>query len=129
MDWRFHLYQFNGGHSPEGMKMMAEQLKEPTKLENDVMDALSEVLDPELGIDMVNLGLIYGVTVTDGACQITMTLTTMGCPIGDILNDAITKAAESVVGITSCKIDLVWEPVWDLSRMSRYAKVALGIHE
>ncbi len=109
--------------------MMAEQLKEPTKLENDVMDALSEVLDPELGIDMVNLGLIYGVTVTDGACQITMTLTTMGCPIGDILNDAITKAAESVVGITSCKIDLVWEPVWDLSRMSRYAKVALGIHE
>lgn len=109
--------------------MMAEQLKEPTKLENDVMDALSEVLDPELGIDMVNLGLIYGVTVTDGACQITMTLTTMGCPIGDILNDAITKATESVVGITSCKIDLVWEPVWDLSRMSRYAKVALGIHE
>lgn len=109
--------------------MMAEQLIEPTQLENDVMDALSEVLDPELGIDMVNLGLIYGVKVTDGACLITMTLTTMGCPIGDILHDAITQAAEAVTGITSCEINLVWKPVWDISRMSRYAKVALGIHE
>ncbi|KRN19912.1 hypothetical protein FD14_GL001540 [Secundilactobacillus similis DSM 23365 = JCM 2765] len=93
------------------------------------MTSLEDVIDPELGIDMVNLGLIYGVDVDDdGKCVITMTLTTMGCPLGNLLSDQITSAVESVEGVTSCDIDLVWEPAWDMTKMSRFAKVALGIH-
>ncbi|MFQ9705771.1 MAG: metal-sulfur cluster assembly factor [Limosilactobacillus pontis] len=109
---------------------MADEEAVPfSPIENKVMDALEKVIDPELGIDLVNLGLIYDVKVDDdGNCTVTMTLTTMGCPLGDVLNEKITAAVMSVDGVTSCKINLVWEPVWDISRMSRFAKIALGIH-
>ncbi|MCH3922762.1 MULTISPECIES: metal-sulfur cluster assembly factor [Limosilactobacillus] len=109
---------------------MAEGQDQPySAIENQVMDALEKVIDPELGIDLVNLGLIYDVRVDDqGTCTVTMTLTTMGCPLGDILNRDITSAVLSVDGVDDCKINLVWEPAWDISRMSRFAKIALGIH-
>lgn len=109
---------------------MAEGQDQPySAIENLVMDALEKVIDPELGIDLVNLGLIYDVRVDDqGTCTVTMTLTTMGCPLGDILNRDITSAVLSVDGVDDCKINLVWEPAWDISRMSRFAKIALGIH-
>ncbi|KRN98112.1 metal-sulfur cluster assembly factor [Companilactobacillus kimchiensis] len=97
---------------------------------NQVMAALETVIDPELAIDIVNLGLIYEVEVENGdRAIITMTLTTMGCPLSDMLNDAIKKAAESVEGIKECEIQLVWYPMWDISKMSRYARVSLGIPE
>lgn len=109
---------------------MADEEKHFSPVEDDVMGALEKVIDPELGIDLVNLGLIYDVDVDDdGHCTITMTLTTMGCPLGDFLNDAITEAATSVDGVNDCKINLVWEPVWGIDRMSRFAKIALGLHE
>ena len=109
---------------------MADEEKKYTPVEDDVMGALEKVIDPELGIDLVNLGLIYDVQVDDaGHCTTTMTLTTMGCPLGDFLNDAITEAATSVEGVKDCKINLVWEPVWGIDRMSRFAKIALGLHE
>lgn len=109
---------------------MAEEEAQPlSPIEDKVMDALEQVIDPELGIDLVNLGLIYGVKVDDdGECIVTMTLTTMGCPLGDVLNDAITNAVTSVEGVKKCDINLVWEPAWDISRMSRFAKISLGIH-
>jgi metal-sulfur cluster biosynthetic enzyme len=98
-------------------------------IENKVMESLEDVVDPELGIDMVNLGLIYDINVdASGKCLVTMTLTTMGCPLGNLLSDQITQSVLSVEGITDCKINLVWEPVWNMDRMSRFAKIALGIH-
>ncbi|KRM73746.1 metal-sulfur cluster assembly factor [Secundilactobacillus collinoides] len=107
---------------------MAEE-KQYSELENKVMAAMEDVIDPELGIDMLNLGLIYDVDVDDaGKCILTMTLTTMGCPLGDLLNDQITQAVVAIDGITECDIELVWEPAWSMDRMSRFAKVALGIH-
>lgn len=106
---------------------MAEDKK--TK-KGQVMDALGQVIDPELGIDIVNLGLIYEVEIEhETRAVITMTLTTMGCPLSDMLNDGIKEAAESVEGIHDCEIQLVWYPMWDISKMSRYARVALGIPE
>lgn len=101
---------------------------ELSQIEQAVFDQLKTVIDPELQIDIVNLGLIYGVDVDKGHCIITMTLTTMGCPLVDELNSAITKAALSVDGVTECEINLVWYPVWDTSKMTRYARIALGIH-
>lgn len=106
-----------------------KESKEYSPTEDAVMGALEKVIDPELGIDLVNLGLIYDVSVDDdGLCIVTMTLTTMGCPLGDFLNDAITEAATSVDGVNKCKINLVWEPVWGIDKMSRFAKIALGLH-
>ena len=98
-------------------------------LENEVMSALEKVIDPELGVDLVNLGLIYDVVVDDqGACTVTMTLTTMGCPLGDLLHSQIIRAVRSVTGVTDCQINLVWESAWDMSKMTRFAKIALGVH-
>ena len=95
-----------------------------------VMEALGKVIDPELGIDIVNLGLIYDVEVEhDKRSIITMTLTTMGCPLSDMLHESIEQAAKSVTGITECEIQLVWYPMWDISKMSRFARVSLGIPE
>lgn len=109
--------------------MADEQERQYSPTEDAVMGALEQVIDPELGIDLVNLGLIYDVQVDEeGHCIITMTLTTMGCPLGDFLNEAITKATTSVDGVNDCKINLVWEPAWGIDRMSRFAKIALGLH-
>ncbi len=109
--------------------MSEEVEKQFSPVENKVMAALEDVIDPELGIDMVNLGLIYDIKVDDkGNCVITMTLTTMGCPLGNLLADSITEAVTSVDGVENCDINLVWEPAWSIDRMSRFAKVALGIH-
>lgn len=103
---------------------------EENKIKKDrIMEALQEVIDPELGIDIVNLGLIYGVEIEDNKAIVTMTLTTMGCPLSDILHDSIEEEVKSVEGINKCEIELVWYPVWDISRMSRYARISLGIPE
>lgn len=98
-------------------------------VESRVLAELEKVIDPELGIDIVNLGLIYGIKVTDEHCDLTMTLTTMGCPIGNVLANQISQAVMSADGVTTCDLELVWEPAWDISKMSRYAKVALGVHD
>ncbi|HIY91603.1 metal-sulfur cluster assembly factor [Companilactobacillus sp. HBUAS56275] len=99
-----------------------------TEKKDLIMEALEDVIDPELGIDIVNLGLIYGVNVENGKkATVTMTLTTMGCPLSDMLHDSIVEAAESVDGIDECEVELVWYPTWDISRMSRYARISLGI--
>ena len=100
-----------------------------TNIESDVFESLKEVIDPELGIDIVNLGLIYQVKESEGICHVTMTLTNMGCPLGHMLDENATKATISVDGVNECQIDLVWEPAWNMGMMTRYAKVALGIHE
>lgn len=103
--------------------------KEEAPLATRARAALTKVIDPELGVDLVNLGLIYGVSVdAAGTCQVTMTLTTMGCPLGSLLNDAIVKAVTAVPGVRKCRIKLVWEPVWTIDRMSRAARLALGVH-
>jgi len=101
-----------------------------TEKKDLIMEALKDVIDPELGIDIVNLGLIYGVKVeNESQATVTMTLTTMGCPLSDMLHDSIQEAAESVEGIKTCEVELVWYPTWDVSLMSRYARISLGIYE
>ncbi|MBB1078896.1 metal-sulfur cluster assembly factor [Limosilactobacillus sp. STM2_1] len=101
---------------------------ENSEIVSKVTAALENVIDPELGIDIVNLGLIYGVEVDDnGHCQINMTLTTPGCPLSDVLNQDIQKQVSAVQGITDVEIKLVWYPVWTMNKMSQYAKIALGV--
>ena len=96
---------------------------------DQIIKALQDVIDPELGIDLVNLGLIYGVDMTaEGVVTVRMTLTTMGCPITDVLQQMIYSALRKVEGVKKVQIEVVWEPAWTPDRMSRFAKIALGYH-
>jgi FeS assembly SUF system protein len=98
------------------------------KMKEEIMEALSEVNDPELGIDIVNLGLVYGVDIDDeGNVKVTMTLTAMGCPLAGMIHGAVTEAVKRVEGVKEVEVNIVWDPPWTKDRMSRYAKIALGI--
>lgn len=95
-------------------------------LKTQALAALSTVIDPELGVNIVDLGLIYDVDLK--LCTVTMTLTIMGCPLTGYLNDHIKSALMTVAGIDQVLINLVWEPTWSLDKMSRAAKMTLGLH-
>ena len=91
-----------------------------------VMKALSGVMDPELGLNIVELGLVYGVEIEGNKVGVTMTLTTPGCP----LHTAIARGAESAVrnipGVEAASVQVVWDPPWTPERMSPEARAALG---
>lgn len=76
--------------------------------------ALSQVQDPEMGIDVVRLGLIYGAWLdADGMARVTMTTTTRGCPLAGFLKEAVAIAAGAVEGVTAVAVTLTYEPVWE----------------
>lgn len=75
-------------------------------------NALSMVIDPELGLDIVTLGLVYDAEVSDDFARVTYTLTTPGCPMERIIGDGIREAAMMVAGIREVETHLVWDPVW-----------------
>lgn len=105
--------------------MMAEMTEE---LQDSILDCLEQVIDPELGIDIVNLGLIYGVDIDDeDICTVTMTLTSMGCPLAGIIVEQIESALEDLPEVNDTVVNVIWDPPWTKDRMSRYAKIALGI--
>lgn len=102
--------------------------EELDSIKESIFGALESVIDPELGIDIVNLGLIYGVTLDqDGYCEVKMTLTTMGCPLADVITEQIHEAVKDIDAITKVEVKLVWHPAWTTDRMSRYARIALGV--
>jgi metal-sulfur cluster biosynthetic enzyme len=92
-----------------------------------VLEALRNVYDPELGINIVDLGLVYDVEVTpDGVAQIEYTLTTMGCPIGPLIEQQMQALLANVPGITDVRAEMVLRPPWSPEMMSEEAKAALG---
>lgn len=97
------------------------------ELVDKIMTALQSVEDPELLIDVVNLGLIYGIDIEGDHATIKMTLTIVGCPLSTYLQNAIEKAVLSVPEINKCDIKLVWYPVWNPERMTVAAKKRLGM--
>lgn len=97
------------------------------KLVDKIMTALQSIEDPELLIDVVNLGLIYGIDIEGDHATIKMTLTIVGCPLSTYLQNAIEKAVLSVPEINKCDIKLVWYPVWNPERMTVAAKKQLGM--
>ncbi|WP_165209575.1 metal-sulfur cluster assembly factor [Streptococcus tangpeifui] len=102
--------------------------QEVEKIKDHILEVLEMVIDPELGIDIVNLGLVYEIRFEDsGYTEIDMTLTTMGCPLADLLTDQIYDVIQEVKEVTKVEVKLVWTPAWTIDRMSRYARIALGI--
>jgi metal-sulfur cluster biosynthetic enzyme len=95
--------------------------------EEAVREALKHVVDPELGINIVDLGLVYDVEISEeGAISIEYTLTTMGCPIGPLIEHQMQSFLENVPGVTSVEAEMVLRPPWTPEMMSEEAKAALG---
>jgi metal-sulfur cluster biosynthetic enzyme len=93
----------------------------------DVNDALREVIDPELGLDFVELGLIYDVEIEDpGAVKVTFTLTSPGCPIGPQVSEQIEEFVSELEGVQTVESTMTFSPPWTPERMSEDAKFALG---
>ena len=110
---------------------IAEEEKErKMRLERDIIMALRQVYDPEIPVNVYDLGLIYEIRVDDDPnVYIQMTLTAPNCTMADYVVDQVRAAVDDVPGVVSTKIDLVWEPEWDKSRMSEEALVELGLDD
>jgi metal-sulfur cluster biosynthetic enzyme len=94
--------------------------------EDDVVDALSNVIDPELGLDFVELGLVYGIEIDGGTVKITFTLTTPACPIGPQVSEQMQEFVGEVPGVEEVIPNMVFTPAWTPDKMSEDAKFALG---
>jgi FeS assembly SUF system protein len=102
--------------------------KELDRITDQLIEQLKTVFDPEIPVDIYELGLIYKVDVSDEkAVAIDMTLTAPGCPVAGEMPGWVQDAIMAVPGITSCHVDLVFEPPWDASRMSDEAKLQLNM--
>jgi len=96
-------------------------------LQEPVVEALRRVLDPELGLSIVDLGLVYGVEIADGLARIRLTMTSAGCPLSDLIIDDIHTELEPVLPPRhEIEIELCWDPPWTPDRMSARARLQLG---
>jgi metal-sulfur cluster biosynthetic enzyme len=89
-------------------------------------DMLNTVEDPELGMGIIDLGLVYDVAIEGSTAKVTFTLTSMGCPVGPYIQEQIIEVARGVEGIEDVETDLVWTPPWSPELMSEDAKFVLG---
>lgn len=97
-------------------------------IQNQVLAKLDLVLDPELGVSIVALGLIYGVTVSkESVCHISMTLTTIGCPLFGQIQKEIEDRVMELEAIEDVEVNLTFDPPWDTSKMTEAAKIQLGL--
>ena len=100
----------------------------PEAIRDAIIDSLRSVFDPEIPVNVYELGLIYDVTVDDdGKACIRMTLTSPMCPVAELLPPEVEAKARSVPGVTSLELELVWDQPWSPDRMSEAARLDLGL--
>jgi len=92
----------------------------------EIMDAIRVVVDPEIGISIVDLGLVYDVTVEDGVAKVTYTLTSMGCPVGPLIESQMQQVLSLLPNLEGTEFSMVFRPPWGPEMMSDEAKAALG---
>lgn len=95
-------------------------------IQDQVREALKDVTDPELGINIVDLGLVYDVEVEGAKARITMTLTSPGCPAGGMILGGAKVAAEDVDGVDEAEVNLVWKPFWTPDRIDPAVRAMMG---
>ena len=93
----------------------------------EILEALKEVYDPEIPVDIVNLGLIYDVKIEDGKVKILMTLTAIGCPVGPLIVDMVKLRLLKLEEVNEVEVELTFDPPWTPDRMSEDAKKKLGM--
>lgn len=117
--------------SPDATHDTDALVADPAKtdaLRDEIQRAIKTVYDPEIPVDIWELGLIYDLFVTaDGVAAIKMTLTAPGCPAAQVLPSQVADAVRGVAGVTDARVDVVWEPGWTKDRMSDVAKLQLGL--
>jgi len=99
------------------------------KMEQLIIDALHTVYDPEIPVDIYELGLIYSIDITpEGKVAITMTLTTPACPVAGSMPGQVEKTVRMIDGVTDVTVDLVWEPTWGPAMMTESARLQLNMY-
>ncbi len=96
-------------------------------VEQKIREALKKVIDPELGIDIVSLGLIYDVRFEGGDAEIDLTLTSPGCPLAPVIDRDVKEAVSEVKEVKNLHVELVWDPPWSKELISEEVKAELGI--
>lgn len=122
----------SGDHKPDYLEGFLKQKPEPvadagSDIVDEVVAALRQIHDPEIPVNIYDLGLIYGVEVDNGHATITMTLTTPTCPVAESMPGEVEIRVCAVPGIQSCDVNLVWEPSWDPGKMTDEAKLEMGM--
>ena len=107
---------------------MEEQQKTATITETQVYEALKECYDPEIPVNLVELGLIYDVKIIDDWVGVKMTLTTPGCGMSGMISQDVRNRLLRIPGVKEADVRIVWEPAWSPARMSPEARKRLGIH-
>lgn len=93
-----------------------------------IQEMLKDVIDPELGVNIVDLGLVYDVNISEANdVEVVMTLTSMGCPLGPVITGEVNKALSGLMGIGGTSVKIVWSPPWSPDKMSEDARDELGI--
>ncbi len=124
----FDIFKTENKNISDDRKVIDNKRFDVMSLERDIIIALRQVYDPEIPVNVYDLGLIYELKVDEEHnVYIKMTLTAPNCPMADYVVDQVKTAVEDVPGVVTVKIDLVFEPVWDKSRMSEEALVELGL--
>mgnify|MGYP001251255722 CR=1 FL=1 len=95
--------------------------------EESIYGALRECYDPEVPVDIVSLGLVYGITIVDDWVGVKMTLTSPGCPASNIISQQVKERLKKVPGVGDADVRIVWQPEWNANRMSDEAKKKLGM--
>lgn len=95
-------------------------------MEKEIKDKLKEVLDPELGVNIVDLGLIYKVSFKDGEAKILMTLTAPGCPLAAVIDQEVREKIKEIKGVKKVRLEITFEPLWTPDKMSAEVKAKLG---
>jgi FeS assembly SUF system protein len=100
----------------------------PEDLENGIVEAVKTIFDPEIPVNIYELGLIYDIDIQEGgSVKVKMTLTAPGCPVAGTLPVEVKNKVESVPGVTAADVELVWDPAWNPSMMSEAARLQLGM--
>lgn len=94
--------------------------------EAQVLDCLKQVIDPEIGFNIVDLGLVYDVRIAPGRIDVQMTLTTPGCPMHETIVEGVRYVLLSIPGVSEADVNLVWDPPWHPALMSREAQELVG---
>ena len=101
----------------------------PAVSETAIIDAIGTVYDPEIPVNIYELGLIYAIDIgDDGKVKVEMTLTAPACPSAQELPEQVREAVLGVPGVTECEVETVWDPPWDMSRMSEEARLQLNMY-
>ncbi len=106
----------------------ASDAAEVNALESNIIDALKDVYDPEIPVNIYDLGLIYRVDISEaGVVNVDMTLTAPGCPVAETFPGIVEQTVESVEGVSEAHVELVWDPPWTMDRMTEEARLELGL--